>query len=57
MQKKLKTAIKPRKTVPIGITLPKELLPRLQRIAFESGRSVSGYIAYLVRQNLEGMLK
>ena len=40
-----------RTTKHYSITVPKELLPEIMRMAFESGRSVSGYLTNLIRQN------
>jgi hypothetical protein len=34
-----------------SITVPKTLLPEIMRMAAESGRTVSGYLSYLIREN------
>jgi hypothetical protein len=41
----------PRETKSYSVTVPKTLLPEIKRMAFESGRSVSGYLSYLIRRD------
>ena len=48
----MKKLVTKRKTIPIGITIPRDLLPRLQRAAFESGRSLSAFLCYCARREL-----
>jgi predicted GIY-YIG superfamily endonuclease len=42
---------RPPRTKPYSITVPKTLLPVIHRMASESGRSVSGYLSHLIRQD------
>jgi excinuclease UvrABC nuclease subunit len=41
----------PRATRSFSITVPKELLPEIHRMAYESGRSVSSYLSSLIRRD------
>ena len=40
-----------RKTKTYSITVPKEFLPEIKRMAYESGRSVSGYLSSLIKKD------
>jgi hypothetical protein len=44
-----------RVTKAFSITVPKEFLPVIKRMAFESGRSVSGYLSSLIRNHTKDL--
>ena len=44
-----------RKTKAYSITVPKEFLPEIKRMAHESGRSVSGYLSSLIKKDTKGL--
>jgi hypothetical protein len=41
----------PRTTRSFSITVPREFLPVIKRMAYESGRSVSGYLSSLIKKD------
>ena len=42
---------KPRTTKAFSVTVPETLIPQIKRMAFESGRTVSGYLSYLIKKD------
>jgi hypothetical protein len=45
----------PRTTKSYSITVPKDFLPVIKRMAFESGRSVSSYLSSLIRKDTKDL--